>query len=232
MRLPSALRRRRHLDDRDIWHGAAVTILAVVLSAGLVWVGYLVHVLKVARHSALQPPRRMVVLVFGRRLENGHPVPDYRRRLARALSIAQDELAERVLLLGGNCGGPVSEATVGHRWLRQHGLPAAVPVALEQVSADSLENLRHARAMLREEAAGAALPAVALVSSRYHLARCLWLARRLGFVGVPIAAESRFRPTPGQWGRLLLESAYVMALDVGLRWAGLIGHRRMAARLR
>jgi uncharacterized SAM-binding protein YcdF (DUF218 family) len=73
---------------------------------------------------------------------------------------------------------------------------------------------------------------VALVTSRYHLARCLLLARQLGFTGLPVAAEPVLPRHARYLGRLLLEAGYLMWIDLGLRWAQLIGHRRMTARLR
>lgn len=48
---------------------------------------------------------------------------------------------------------------------------------------------------------------------------------------LPIAAESTL---PRQWrhaGLLLAESGYLMWIDLGLRWAQLIGCRRMRARI-
>ena len=44
-------------------------------------------------------------------------------------------------------------------------------------------------------------------------------------------ATSR-RAAPAPLLRLLGEAAYVMWVDVGARWARLIGHRRMLAKLR
>ena len=221
----------RYLRDRDAQHAALVTVLALVLSAGLVWLGYLIHVCRVAMRSPLVPPRRMVVLVFGRRLERDAPEHDYQQRLRRALSLAEQRQTDHLLLLGGCSGGQCSEAAAGHAWLQQHGLPGEVRVELEQHSADSLENLRHARRLLLAEAGEAGLPPVALVTSRYHLARCLLLARRLGFDGLPVAAEPALPRQRRYLGLLLLEASYLMWIDLGLRWARLIGHHRMAARI-
>lgn len=221
----------RYLADLDVWHAALVSVLALALSGGLVFVGYLAHVLRLAWRSPLRPSAPMVVLVFGRRLEHDEPEEDYRQRLRRALALAREALAERLLLLGGASGSSVSEATAGHRWLLREGLPREVAVQLEHESTDSLENLRHARGLLRGDDASAPLPPVALVTSRYHLARCQLLARRLGFASVPIAAEPRLRLTPRALRLLLLESAYLMWIDLGVRWATLIGHTRMAARI-
>jgi uncharacterized SAM-binding protein YcdF (DUF218 family) len=75
------------------------------------------------------------------------------------------------------------------------------------------------------------LPPVALVTSRYHLARCLLLARRLGFESMPIAAEAQLPRQRRYIVRLIVESGYLMWIDVGVRWARLIGHRRMAERI-
>lgn len=224
-------RLQRYLADLDVWHAALVSVLALALSGGLVFVGYLAHVLRLAWRSPLRPPAPMVVLVFGRRLEHDEPEEDYRHRLRRALALAREALAERLMLLGGASGSSMSEASAGHRWLLREGLPREVAVQLEHESTDSLENLRQARELLRGDDVSAPLPPVALVTSRYHLARCQLLARRLGFASVPIAAEPRLHLTPRALRLLLLESAYLMWIDLGLRWATLIGHTRMASRI-
>ncbi|WP_174567056.1 YdcF family protein [Rhodanobacter sp. B04] len=234
MPVPSNLASRspwRYLRDRDIQHAAAVTVLALLLSGGLVWLGYLIRVCRVAARSPLAPPRRMIALVFGRRLEHDRPEQDYQLRLQRVLTLAQQQQADHVLLLGGCSGGQCSEAVAGHAWLQQHGLAADVRVELEQDSVDSLENLRHARRLLQAHTGQAGLPPVALVTSRYHLARCLLLARRLGFDGQPVAAEAELPWHARYLGLLLIEAAYLMWIDLGLRWAQLIGHRRMRARI-
>ena len=228
---PAASGPWRYLRDRDACHAAAVTVLALLLSGGAVWLVYLVHVCRVAARSPLQPSRRMIALVFGRRLQGNAPEHDFRQRLQRALALARQQHTDHLLLLGGCSGGPCSEASAGHAWLQQQGLPQQVRVELEQASLDSLENLRHARQLLLAQADAAGLPPVALVSSRYHLARCQLLARRLGFHGQPVAAEPALPLRPRYLGRLLLESGYVMWIDLGLRWAALIGHRRMSARI-
>lgn len=234
-RLPRTLHRGpwRYLRDRDVLHAAAVTLILLVLSLGLLWLAYLLYVWRVAAASPRQPSRRMVVLVFGRRLVDDRPEHDYRQRLERARQLQQQGLAEQLMLLGGRSGGRLSEAQAGLDWLRGQGLAPGCPVQLEQASIDSLENLRHARSLLRGESDGAAvLPPVALVTSRYHLARCLLLAGKLGFVAEPVAAESRL-PCSWRYARLLLlEAGYVMWIDIGLRWARLIGHRRISARIR
>lgn len=224
-------RRLRYLRDRDVQYAALVAVLVWLLSAGLVWLGYLIHVCWIAARSSLAPPHRMTVLVFGQRLEHDHPQPDYRQRLRRALELLRHEQMDHLMLLGGRSGGSCSEAEAGLAWLQQQGLPVAVQIELEQDSVDSLENLRHARRLLQAQSSTGELPAVALVTSRYHLARCLLLARRLGFDSVPIAAEPALPRRPRYLGRLLMEATYLMWIDIGLRWARLTGRHRMTERI-
>jgi uncharacterized SAM-binding protein YcdF (DUF218 family) len=221
----------RYLRDVDVLHAAVVAVLAVVLSGGLVWLGYLVHVCRIAWRSPTSRPGSWVVLVFGRQLADDRIGRDYRARLGRALALVRAGHAQRLLLLGGYSGGTRSEAQAGHDWLQRHGLPGDAPVELEQASVDSLENLRHARGLLQGADRAEVMPPVALLTSRYHLARCLLLARRLGFDAYPLAAEGTLPLTPGYLARLLMEATYLMWIDVGMRWAGFIGHRRMASRI-
>jgi uncharacterized SAM-binding protein YcdF (DUF218 family) len=222
----------RYLSDRDVLHAAAVVLVALALSLGLVWVGYLVHVWRVAARSPLTLSQPMTVLVFGRRLVHDLPEPDYQQRLSRALALMRAEQTDHVLLLGGRSGGRVSEAAAGKDWLVSREIPPGVKLQLEQASVDSLENLRHARSLLQEDGPlMSLLPPVALVTSRYHLARCQLLARRLGFDCVPVAAEPTLVLNRRYLIRLLTESGYLMWIDIGARWANLIGHRRIVARL-
>ena len=227
----NSIRHRRYLRDPDVLQAGLVSLLVLLLSGGLVWLAYLIHVCRIAARSPLVPPRRMVILVFGRRLERDQPGHDYCLRLQRVLSLAQTARIDHLLLLGGCSDGQRSEAATGHAWLLQHGLPQQVRVELEQDSTDSLENLRHARSLLQAAAEHAELPPVALVTSRYHLARCLLLAQRLGFDVVPVAAEATLPLRPGYLGQLLMEASYLMWIDLGMRWAGLIGNQRMVARI-
>jgi vancomycin permeability regulator SanA len=221
----------RYLSDRDILVAAGVTLVVFVGSLGLVYVAHLVNVWRIAWRSPVLGNTRRALLIFGRMLVQDRPEADFIGRLARGRDNVLAGRADRVLLLGGSSGGSISEAEAGRRWLAAAGeWPAEVPVTLEQLSIDSLENLRHARELLRP-AQAAPLPAVWLVTSRYHLARCLYLARRLGFDAAPIAAEPRLALSGRYIVRMLMEAGYLMWIDIGMRWASLTGNRRMAARI-
>ncbi len=219
------------MGDRDVRHAAAVAVLANLLTLGGVWLGYLVWVGWVAARSRTRPPCGMRVLVFGKRLRGDRPGPDFHGRLARAQALVAEGLTDHLMLLGGRSGGALSEAEAAQRWLSAAELPPATRLTLEQESVDSLENLRHARVLLRQEAGDEPLPPVALLTSRYHLARCLMLARRLGLDSHPVAAEQALGLDPSTLAKLLVEATYVMWIDLGVRWALLVGNQRMAARM-
>lgn len=220
----------RYLSDRDILVAAFVTAFACVGSLGLLYVAHLVRVIRLARGAPVRAGHRGVFLVFGRRLVNDRPEADFAARLSRARDNALDGRADRVLLLGGLSGGGISEAEAGRRWLQARDWPPGVPLDLEQISIDSLENLRHARELLRSSEE-APLPPVWLVTSRYHLARCMYLAGRLGFDASALGAEEAMPWTRRYLLRMAMEAGYLMWIDTGMRWAALTGNRRMAARI-
>lgn len=220
----------RYLSDRDILIAAFITTCVLVGSLGLVFVAHAVRVWRLARHSPVAAPDQRTLLVFGRRLIRDQPESDFIERLTRGRDLALAGRTHRVLLLGGQSGGSISEAEAGRRWLEKEGWPAGVPLTLEQSSVDSLENLRHARELLRVSGESL-LPPVALVTNRYHLARCIYLARRLGFDAVPLGAESSLPMTGRYLKRMLMEAGYLMWIDTGMRWAAVSGNRRMSDRI-
>lgn len=217
----------RYLRDGDVWHTLLITAIACALSAGVLYLAYLIRVAWIAVRAQCLAEPGALLLVFGRKLDaNARPEHDYIARLQRALEILVRQPSQKLMLLGGASGAQVSEAAAGLQWLRAHALPVAVEVTLEQASNDSLENLRHARSLLGEP-----LPRVILVSSRYHLARCLALAQALGFHAQVCAAEPRLRWSMRVVRRIALEAGYLMWLQTGTAWARLIRNARMLARV-
>ena|SRR6478672_7477445 len=214
--------------DRDVLHAGAVAATACVLSAGLVYCGYFLHVLRTARRAPTRPQRARTLLLFGKHAPQGRIDPDFAARLDRAVSLWREAPPAHVLLLGGGAENEPTEAEIARRELHARGVARDAPLRLEAASRDTLQNLRNARELLR---ASAALPRVALLSNRYHLARCALFARQLGFDWELCAAEPRLRLTPRTLLRLAGEAAYVCWIDLGARWARLIGHRRMLARM-
>lgn len=224
---PRARHRRAILGDPDALHALAVAGLALLGSGGLLYVWYLRQVRHVARGASAAPPLdgARAILLFGKHSRDGEPDPDFRTRIERARTLVHARRDLPLMLLGGGPGP--TEAQIAERTLRAGPLPAGCALVLEHESLDTLQNLRHARELLKTLGDG---PAV-LVSSRYHLARCALLARNLRLEHRLCAAEDAPPRGPRHWGPLLREAVHLMWCDVGRRWARLIGHRRMITRL-
>ncbi|QDH71384.1 YdcF family protein [Marilutibacter alkalisoli] len=222
--------RLRLFSDRDVLHGSLVAVTACVASLGLVYLAYLVHVWRVARGAGCEAGEGRRVLVFGKHAPGGRPDADFEARLDRAAALGQQRPGTGFILLGGGAAGEPSEAELARRGLLARGLPGEAPLWLEDQSRDTLQNLRNARDLLALIGTGPDRHRVTLLSSRYHLARCLWFARRLGYDAEPCAAEPALRMTPANLCRLAGEAGYIALVDLGTRWAKLIGSRRMLAR--
>lgn len=210
--------------DRDVLQTMAVAAAACLLSLGLVYVGYLVHVLRVAR-SASCGASGDCVLLFGKHAPAGSVDLDFEARLERAATLWR-QAPRQVILLGGGAPGAPTEAELARLGLLARGIDA--PLLLEDRSRDTFQNLRNARELLRLGGLG---PRVTLLSSRYHLARCALIARQLGMQPELCAAEADFRWRPGPLLRIAGEAAYLCWSDLGTRWARLTGHRRLLARV-
>jgi uncharacterized SAM-binding protein YcdF (DUF218 family) len=220
--------RRRLLLDPDVLHAGAIAATACVLSGGLVYLGYVVHVTRVAVRAPCTPQHGRCLLVFGKHSPKGVADADFAARLARAATLWHARIPQRIVLLGGGPSGQPSEAEVARAALLAQGVDANAPLHLEKASRDTLQNLRNARFLLQELGENAH---VTLLSSRYHLARCALFARQLGYAWEVCAAESRLPLGPRTLWRLLGEAGYYCLIDIGTRWARLIGHRRMLARV-
>ncbi len=224
--------RTRHraslMADTDVLQAVAAAGLACVLSAGLVYVGYLWHVTKVARRTACEPTTGECLLVFGKHAPSGRIDRDFDARLERVGTLLRMDPHRQVLLLGGGPAGGPSEAEVARMELLARGVPEAVPMLLEDASRDTLQNLRNARDLLQRLGQSGR---VTLLSSRYHLARCQQFARQLGLDSELCAAEPRLRMNLRTARALVTEAAYLCMSDLGTRWARLIRSQRMLSRI-
>ena len=213
--------RRRSAIGMD---GVATLILSnlvLVVSLASMYCWQLLNIVRLARAAPIKAPSNATLIVLGMRLRGDRITADYRSRLQRAYSLNAENEARRILVLGGPSGdGSFSEAERGREFLLSKGVPAA-KIIMEQSSRDTLENLRHARAMLERPDQGACV----LITSRYHLARTRCIAAGLGLRPVLCAAEDRLKLTPRILWRLLMEAYYLHWYRVGVAWSKLTGWR-------
>ena len=227
------LHRLNLFSDRDVLHAGVVTAAACVLSVGLIYVGYFVHVLRVARKAPCLPTAAVTeqgdcVLLFGKHAPGGRPDADFNARLDRAVQLWRERPPRSMVLLGGGPSGMPSEADLALSGLHARGIAQDAPLLLEAASRDTLQNLRNARTLLQSMAMR---DRVVLLSNRYHLARCALFARQLGIDAEVCAAEPQWSWSPRMLWRVAGEAGYVCLTDVGTRWARLIRHRRMLSRV-
>ena len=143
------------------------------------------------------------LLVLGKSLKQGKTDNDFEQRLDRAARLYRQDTSIRLILLGGQTSpGLQTEACAGSQYLQQQGV-LKHSIVLEEASRHTLENLRHARELITMEGH----THIGLLTSRYHLARSLAMAKQLGMRVQPVAAEDQ--RWPGSPFRLMFE-AYLL----------------------
>lgn len=204
----------------------ALSNLIILATGGLTWLALWLHTLRWSRRLRCRGGGSCI-LVLGQQLESGAPGRGYRLRLLRALRLARRDPEARVLLLGGQTSPDApSEAAAGAEFLRRRGMPAD-RIQTEDASRHTLENLRNARDLLAAQPQRGDVPLV-LITSRFHLARAVAMARGMGLRVRPCPAEISPRVSAA---RLARECWMLHWYHVGRGFARLIRHRGMLERI-
>ncbi|WP_038051723.1 YdcF family protein [Thioalkalivibrio sp. ALJ1] len=203
----------------------ALSNLLILATGGLSWLLLWGYTLRWSR-SLRCPGRGHCILVLGQQLVAGVPGPGYRLRLLRAVRLARRNPQARILVLGGQTSerGP-TEATAGAEFLQQYGI-APERIQTEDASLHTLENLRNARDLLVGQQ-DVDEPLV-LVTSRFHLARAVAIARGVGLQVCPCPAETGAQVSAA---RLAREAWILHWYHVGRGFARLIRHRGILERI-
>lgn len=129
---------------------------------------------------SMQDQRRPVdaIVVLGAAQYNGRPSPVLRARLDHALNLYEDGLAPRIIVTGGvGRGDTTSEAKVGHRWLRAHGVPDS-SLVIRSSGRSTYASMTDVAEWLHPRG----LRSVLLVSDPFHMCRLRFEARRTELV--------------------------------------------------
>jgi uncharacterized SAM-binding protein YcdF (DUF218 family) len=162
----------------------SLTIL-VLLCFGI-WLVSAAAVLVWSSRDEARPAQAIVVL--GAAQYAGRPSPVLRARLDHALELWNRHLASLLILTGGTgAGDTTSEAAVGRKYARRHGVPDS-SILEENAGRTTSESMRAVAGMLEVRGLQTAL----LVSDPFHMLRLRILARRFGFT--PYTSPTRTSP--------------------------------------
>ena len=144
------------------------------------------------------------IVVLGAAQYNGRPSPVLKARLDHAIELYRAGLAPTVVVTGGiGTGDRVSEATVGHRYLRSQRVPDSA-IVVRPDGRTTEESMRSVAEWMHERELVRAL----LVSDPFHMARLSLEARRADLE--PTTSPTRTSPIlPGsrtEAGYLALEA--------------------------
>lgn len=149
------------------------------------------------------------VLLLGKQSLHGRAHPHFISRISRAQSIISRKAGLGWVLSGGGRVGEPSEAQIARGGLR---FSDQCRIEMEEVSRSTWENFSMTRGLLIKR--GASIECVAVVSNRYHLARCLTIASALNMPVILCAAEDKWEISCGSVALLVKESAYLMATQI------------------
>ena len=158
--------------------------LLVRLLAGVVLVAVLVVAVTAARvwWFARQDDRRVsdVIVVLGAAQFDGRPSSVLTARLVHARNLWQEDVAPRIITVGGNrAGDRFTEADAGRRWLSEHGVPAGRVVAVETGN-DTLSSVSAVQGVMQERGWSTAV----VVTDPWHALRTRAMASDVGIDAV------------------------------------------------
>lgn len=173
-----ATRRRRAI--------RVAVVAGALLAADLTW-ALLVYPRPVAERvvTVAQAPRRDVVVLGAGVDDDGEPSRVLRDRLRVALALHRAGKARSILVSGDASASSNDETGTMRAWLVARGVPRSA-IHVDPHGVRTYETMRRAKRVYR-------LDEVIVVTSDFHLARAMRLARAVGLDVVGCAAATRYR---------------------------------------
>lgn len=135
---------------------------------------------------------------------DGSPSPAMARRVARGVRLIQEGRAGHLLMSGGAVRHPVPEASVMRSIALDLGVPAD-RLHVEEASLNTIGNALLSRPMVEEKG----WTRLAVVTDACHMARSLYIFRRLGLTVRPEPAWPEERPR-GEWYAAWVREAFAL----------------------
>jgi vancomycin permeability regulator SanA len=170
--------------------------------------------------SSTLPVERVPVLILGAGvLSDREPTQVLQSRLDVGLDLYRDGKAGWLLVSGDNRAANYNEPQAMRRWLVKRGVPEDL-VLCDYAGRRTYDSLKRAQAVF-------GVQRMVVVTSDFHLARAMYLARHLGLDVYGVPASTDFLPWPsraGFWAREFL-ARHLAAWDVWFPPATLLGPR-------
>nr|WP_246147763.1 YdcF family protein [Secundilactobacillus folii] len=130
-------------------------------------------------HDPKTPPRADYVIVLGAKVTSAGPSRTLRRRLNTALAYANQQPFGPLFILSGGRGNdePQTEAAAMAKYLHAHRVPFD-QMLLEENSTSTTTNFKYSKLLIKANWRGPKPPIILVVTSNYHLARSILLARQ------------------------------------------------------
>lgn len=162
-----------------------------------------IQIVRIGSAASTQAQASSTLVLMGKRMALGQVDVDFQQRLGRILEARRRQPRQSIILSGG---GRISEAVVAEQWLLNRGVKG--DLLLDTRSLNTAENLANSRQLAKP---GSRL---AIVSSRYHLARVGRLARESRMVVELVAAEDTMDWSMIQAWAVAREAVYLSALTL------------------
>lgn len=216
--------KRFHALGWDGYAMMALTNLCLIVTFGLPLVPVFLHILKLAKESPVPCENIDALVIFGKKLADGHLSAEFITRLEKSLSLHQGQM---IYILGGaTTKDAITEASAAKNWLIARGIKNEC-IKLEEKSVNTLENLQHLREFLQPN-----LKRLIFVSSNTHLARVQLIAGRLKLTFLLCAADDKFIASRSAYTSILIESYLFFYYLVGEWFATTTNNKGMLRRIR
>jgi len=171
--------------DHDAGMMLLLSSLIFIATGGMIYLWQLLRVVITAFFAKTTVDEKPeVILVPGKRLENGTLSNEYRERLMRVVELGKITPFPEIYILGGSTDGGATEAEVGREFLITQSVPES-KINLEEKSTNTLENFRNIKNKMTNSG-----KSILVVSSRYHLERIATITKGLGIKAALCASES------------------------------------------
>ena len=162
---------------------AVAVAIGVAVTIDLLWFGLKFPYGQTVLQPGALPPGRGPALVLGAGVKaSGEPTQVLEGRLSAALQLYRQQKVPWILVSGDNRTMQYNEPQAMRRWLEKRGVPG------ESIVSDYAGRRTHGSLVRAREVFG--LDRLVVVTSDFHMARALFLAKRVGIDAVGVQSDT------------------------------------------